>query len=404
MLTVKRFSTILDIEEHQWDSILQGGKIYNTYKFIRTVEESKIENATFFYLLFYDEQRLIASAVLSAFNISLDLFIGNNNIVKKLKNIFPNLFTIKLLVCGLPASFGQLNLAIINDQYADEVSLLITKEMYLLSRQLTIKLLAVKELEANEKLLFRQFEKEGFFLANSIPYMSMHISWNNFDDYLSSLRHHYRRKILLSLKKLHVKKPVIVSSVIYNNRSVEPAWVLSKPDEKFAEDFYRMYMKVMERTPTKLETLNQEFFRNLFRQKDEYELLSLVVGGKIISSAILIHKDDVLNFMLVGREHAQDEFDSYFNLVYGIIELAIEKQCKKIKLGQTAYWVKQCVGANPHSEYIYFASRNKIMHRILKLLRNVIFPEMKLQAVNVFRDKNNENVLIPGRNKFHVNG
>ncbi len=120
---------------------MQPGKIYNTYKFIRTVEESKIENATFFYLLFYDDQQLAGSAVLSAFDISLDLFISNNNIVKKLKSIFQNLFTIKLLVCGLPASFGQFNLAIINDQYADEVSLLVVKEMFALSQRLKIKLL-----------------------------------------------------------------------------------------------------------------------------------------------------------------------------------------------------------------------------------------------------------------------
>ncbi|MEO6220158.1 MAG: peptidogalycan biosysnthesis protein, partial [Ginsengibacter sp.] len=340
MLTVKKFSTIVDIEERQWNSILQPGEIYNTHRFIRTVEESKIENANFFYLLFYDDQQFIGSAVLSAFNISLDLFISNNSIVRKLKTIFPNLFIIKLLVCGLPASFGQLNLAIADKKYASEISSLISKEMFVLSKELKIKLLAIKELQENERVLFRQFEKEKYFLAHSIPYMSMNIPWNNFNEYLSSLRHPYRRKILLSLKKLNVKKPVIISSSIYNNSIEEPVWVLTKPDEKFSENFYNMYMKVMERTPTKLETLNYEFFKNIFQQKDTYELLNLVIKGKIISSAILIQKEEALNFMLVGREFAKDEYDSYFNLIYGIIALGIERKCNKIKLGQTAYWVK----------------------------------------------------------------
>lgn len=395
MLTVKKFSTILDIEERQWNSILRPGEIYNTYRFIQTVEESKIENANFFYLLFYDDQQFIGSAVLSAFNISLDLFISNSSIVRKLKSIFPNLFTIKLLVCGLPASFGQLNLSIADNKYADEISSIIAKEMFVLSKELKIKLLAIKELQENERILFRQFEKEKYFLAHSIPYMSMNISWNNFNEYLSSLRHHYRRKILLSLKKLNVKKPFIISSSIYDSRTENPGWILSKPEEKFSEDFYNMYMKVMERTPTKLETLNHEFFKNLFHQKDTYELLNLIIKGKIISSAILIQKEEVLSFMLVGREFAKDEYDSYFNLVYGIIALAIERNCKKIKLGQTAYWVKQCVGATPKQEYIYFASRNKLMHQVLKSLRKVIFPEMKMQALNVFRERHIENIVEP---------
>lgn len=387
MLTVKKYLTINDIDEHEWDTILHPGEIYNTHRFIRTVEESKIENANFFYLLFYHDQQLIASTVLSAFNISLDLFISNNRFVRNLKKIFPNLFTIKLLVCGLPASFGQLNLTIINNKYADEVSSLIAKEMFVLAKKSGISLLAVKELQENERRHFRQFEKAGFFLANSIPYMSMSIRWNNFDEYLYSLRHHYRRRILLSLKKINVSRPVILSSSSYGRNMEKPVLVLSEPEEKFSEEFYSLYLKVMERTATKLETLNLGFFKNLFQQKEQYHLLNLVVKGKVISSAILIINAEVLYFMLVGREHAQDEYDSYFNLVYGIISLAMERHCKMIKLGQTAYWVKQCVGATPKDEYIYFASRNKLMHKILRSLRKVIFPELKLQALNIFREE-----------------
>ena len=55
-------------------------------------------------------------------------------------------------------------------------------------------------------------------------------------------------------------------------------------------------------------------------------------------------------------------------------------------MGQTAYWVKQCVGAVPEPEYIYLASRNPVMHRLLRSLRDVIFPKTVLQRVHVFRE------------------
>jgi predicted N-acyltransferase len=387
MLTVKKFPSILDIDERLWNSILKPADIYNTHQFVRTVEESKIENAQFFYFLFYDKDQLAGSAVVSAFNISLDLFIASNKLVSRIKSIFPNLFTVKLLVCGLPASLGQLNLAVADEKYANNVSSLIAGEMSVLAKQLKIKVLAIKELQEKEKTLFSQFSRENYFLAPSIPYMSMEVLWENFEAYLASMRHHYRRKILLSLKKMNVKKPVLIPLPAYDRNSEQAAWVLSKPDVACAEDFHAKYLNVMERTPTKLETLNQEFFKRLFQQEETYEVLSLMAKGQTIGSALLVHQGDVLNFMLVGRECAQDDYDSYFNMVYGIVELAIERRCKTIKLGQTAYWVKQCVGGTPKPEYIYFASRVKVLHILLKALRKVIFPELKLQSLQVFHER-----------------
>ena len=310
----------------------------------------------------------------SAFKVSLDLFISNSSLVRKLKKVFPDLFIIKILVCGLPASFGQLNLKVKDEKYDDEVSSLIAKEMNLLAKKLRISLLTVKELVEEDKNRFNRFEKEGFFLANSIPYMHLNVQWSCFDEYLSSLRHHYRRRILLSLKKINHSEPDVISSLVYDKGREDPALVLTEPDQQFSAEFYKMYLGVMERTATKLETLSSDFFTNLFLQKEGYKLLNLVVKGKIISSAVLILSDDTITFMLAGRKNARDEYDSYFNLVYGIIALAIQSGCKKIKLGQTAYWVKQCVGAIPEQELIYFASRRPVMHWILKSLRNVIFP------------------------------
>lgn len=142
----------------------------------------------------------------------------------------------------------------------------------------------------------------------------------------------------------------------------------------------------MERSTTKLEVLNQDFFANLFSRKDKYQLLSLVADKKVISSAILIFNNDTLTFMLVGRERPKDEYDSYFNLIYGMIQLAIENGCKKVKMGQTAYWVKQCVGSVPEPKTIYFGSTRPGVHWVLRTLKNVIFPETKLNFIHAFKD------------------
>jgi predicted N-acyltransferase len=266
------------------------------------------------------------------------------------------------------------------------MSHLISGEMRALAKKLGITLLTVKEFSEKEQQQFDCFLIDGFFLGNSIPYMSLDIRRSDFESYLNSLRHPYRRKILRSLKKTGQSRPVIIRGCLHDNLPDSPTLIFSKPDETFAADFYGMYLSVMERSTTKLEVLNLDFFANLFSDTDKYQLLSMVAEKKIISSAILVFNNDTLTFMLVGREYAKDKYDSYFNLIYGIIQLAIEDGCKRVKMGQTAYWVKQCIGSEPESRTIYFASTRPMVHRILKALRNVIFPEMKLNLIHVFKN------------------
>jgi hypothetical protein len=145
MLTAKRYKSIHEIEPSLWNSILGDNDVFHTHDFISIVEDSKVENADFYYLLIYDRDQLVGTTVFSAFTVSLDLFISNSAFVQKIKKIFPKLFSIKVLACGLPASFGQLNLKIADEKYAAEVSSIIADEMKTLSNKLRISLLTVKE-------------------------------------------------------------------------------------------------------------------------------------------------------------------------------------------------------------------------------------------------------------------
>lgn len=387
MLHLKRYASIHAIDPAAWDSILDDTDIFHRHRFIKLVEDSKVENAEFSYLAFYDQQKLVATTVLSAFSISLDLFIGNSGLAKAVKKIFPKLFSIKILVGGLPASFGQSNLKWIDDTYTTELTRLIADEMYAVAEAKKIKFLAIKEFAGPEAAALKGFEQKGFFLANSIPYMYIDIGWDSFRDYLAALRHPYRRKILLSLKKAGHTEPVITPLENYDGNTDTAAWVLASPGDDFANDFFPTYLRVMERTPVKLETLNKAFFENMQQQKEDYQVLHFIAKGKLLSTAVLVFSGDTLTFMLVGRENEKDGYDSYFNLVYGILALAIQRGVRRLKLGQTAYWVKKCIGGIAEDEFLYFASRRPLIHRLLKRFKNALFPETDLESLHVFHEK-----------------
>jgi predicted N-acyltransferase len=263
-----------------------------------------------------------------------------------------------------------------------------------LAKESGARFMAIKEFRLSEFKRFSFFEEDGFFPGNSIPYMNLAIRWKNFDEYFLSLRHPYRRRIQLSLKKMECSVPVIKSMNEIDPASKKACLVLSEAQTTNAEEFYKMYLGVMGRTPTKLETLNQAFFENLLKENHDLKVLSIIAGGKTISSGILVKQGDSLTFMLAGRENEKDAYDSYFNLVYGIIAYAIGSGCSNLKLGQTAYWVKQSIGAVPENEYLYFASTNKFWHALISKFRNVFFPPTVLKEIHVFKTNNSGEVVL----------
>jgi hypothetical protein len=198
------------------------------------------------------------------------------------------------------------------------------------------------------------------------------------------------------MHKINCEEPGIIHADHYDRNSAGITWVLSEPAWLSPQLYHELYLQVMERTKTKLETLNYDFFKELFKDNRDYQLLSLVKDGNILSAALLVPHGDTLTFMLVGRLKEKDEFDSYFNLVYGIIAYAIEKKFRKIKLGQTAYWVKQSVGGEPENQYIYFASTGKLRHFLLKSLNRLIFPQVRLKSIKVFKEFTNDNCVVSG--------
>ena len=82
-------------------------------------------------------------------------------------------------------------------------------------------------------------------------------------------------------------------------------------------------------------------------------LVSLVYKENVLGSALIFKHGDVMTFLLVGLDYSKNkEYDTYFNIVYRIISLAIEKKCKVLEMGQTSYYLKGRCGG--YCEEMYF--------------------------------------------------
>lgn len=392
MLLVECHESIHAIPEGIWDGALSRGELFHSHRFIAAVEDAKVENSRFWYLLFYDDERLVGTAAFSAFEVALDMFIGNNFAVKAIKWLRPRFFQIRILLCGLPVSLGQKNIAVLDPSYAAAIVQATADWMEKTAKREKISHLAAKEFKEGEHLPFEHFVDHGFFRALSIPNMRLDVVWKSWEEYLSSMKHSFRRQIKNSSKKLGKSGSPLSASRSEMAHANDPVLLtVVSPEEVTPERFHALYMHVMQRAETKLELLNIDFFQEFYRRMTaDMTLIALVKGEEILGAALLTAAEKQLTFALVGKEKARDAaFDTYFNLIHGIIDYGIQNGYSVIQLGQTSYAAKMRFGGTPVEQYLYFRSRRKLVHAILKRFNPALFPATQLIPIQPFKTRKN---------------
>jgi predicted N-acyltransferase len=371
VLTFKIFTSIHDIDYWLWDAHISPIHFYHTYAFLSCLEDAKVEGADFWYIMIYHQDRLICTASLSSFVINLDLMIGSHWLSKFVKWTGTGLFRVKILFCGTPVSIGHKNI-FCSDGFESECYAIIGKIMEDLAQENEIKHLVFKEfLDCEETYVTTILTKLGYFRGYSLPYISMPVHWDDYNDYISKMRSGYRRQIIASRRKL----VEAVSIKIMDANSCD------------VSQFYKGYISVMSRAEVKLEILNEAFFFNFFdRMRSSAKLISLCEGDQILTSLLAVEVHGTLYFVWASKPDARDDLHhSYFNLLDTLIRYGIEKKVNIIHLGQTAYYTKQRFGGKATDVFLFYKALQPWKHAILSKLSSVIFPKMNLEKVNVWK-------------------
>jgi hypothetical protein len=389
-LEVRRFLSIRDIDESLWNSLCPNQGFFCRYRFIRTVEDARIGDSQFWYLIFSECETPVAGAVLSTFEMSLDLLAGVSvqKIVQAIRKWLPAFLRIRILFCGLPISIGKHALLISEDRWRREVIHLLSQEMTAIARSRDIHLLCMKEFAAGEASVFNHLRESHFIQANSLPYYRLRIQWNSFHDYLASMRHPYRRRAVRSLKKLGLAEPVIEHADNLNYLPDKPCLFVCESAAFPPSEFHNLYLRVMARASAKLETLNVAFFTSLFDSLSQNLEVLFFSERRQVQSAVIISMDcNVMTFLLVGLSYSDAEkaYDAYHNLLYAMVALAIRRRCLYLDLGQTAPWSKQCIGGESFPLHFFLRSENRLTHRTLSILNSLLFPPTKEPRLRVFR-------------------
>ena len=213
----------------------------------------------------------------------------------------------------------------------------------------------------------------GVVLIRQLP------SW---EDYLDTLRSPYRRRAMQILQ------------------SFQGVTSVSTGCNSFTTAHYQLYLQIMKRTKNKLETLSLDFFINL---PSNFRLCSYYTGDVLICWHITCSDQNQLFFFFGGHDYGLlNQYQLYFNNLFGILKQFIADGYQKLDLGQTAEIAKMKAGGQLQPKVLFLYHRNAFVQLLLRLFKPFISyhpPELSvhifknLHAVHQIKSANNENTI-----------
>jgi hypothetical protein len=315
-----------------WDAIAQW--YFQRVEFLTHMHDYNRCEQRYYEL--YTNGKLVAGAVVYTLRIHLFTFSGISS-------------PVKMHVIGLPVSVATEPLVGDPDKFE-----------YLLNEILQ------REKGVIAGLNFMQHHINGITLnMRTLPTIIIKNSAADLLQYEKTLRHPYRRRLHLVQQKFEGVRSATTSCA------------------DFTETHYRLYLQIMKKTRTKLETLSFDSFRYLPRN---FLLTTYFHEEEMLCWHILCRDNRTLFFYFGGMNYAlRDRFDSYHNNLLGILSRAMEEGYKEIDLGQTAEIAKLRFGGEVSERNMFLYHRNRIIMGVFRLFSNMINYDYTSPEHHVFR-------------------
>jgi hypothetical protein len=199
----------------------------------------------------------------------------------------------------------------------------------------------------------------------SIIFANPFLSW---EEYLKSLRSHYRRRLAVIEK------------------TAEKIKIRTSPcRDTFTNDSYAMYEAVYQRSQGKLEKLSPEFFCNL---PPEFNLTTYALGDKVLGWTISVVDDQGrFYFFLGGQDYSHDPINIYLVKVMTILQQGIVSGATHIDLGQSAEIPKMRFGGRIQNKYMTAYHSNPVVRTLIGMGNGLLSYNRQFPETSCFVEK-----------------
>lgn len=365
------FSSIDEIPTQIWEDLNCTENIYFHPGFLKSLEKNH-SKALFSYIILVDKNKQpTAFASIKIIDFYLDTIKNDLEFLKiigrKLR-VLSHKKPLKILICGNTFVSGEHGVFMKENQdkkalikeLAESINHFVNSDKKLKKQ---IDTFLIKDF-ANESLgITNQLENFKYHKFSVEPNMTLQLqeNWQNFEDYLASMKTKFRVKARKAFKQSAAIKIEEVT--------------LENIDEMLPK-MTALYEKVASNAAFNLGHFNLASYKDLKEKFGANYILKIYcINDKIVGFISGVMNQKSLDAHFVGIDYQLNrEFAIYQRMLYDYIEIAIHKKLKTINFGRTASEIKSSVGAEPQDLTMYLRHKKSITNRILKLFLQRVQP------------------------------
>lgn len=369
-ITCQIVDSLSRVPRGDWERIFSD--VPEGYEFYKTLEESRLEGFSFYYLLLSRADKIILIAPLFTADFNLDIAAEGalRKVIGCIRRLFPRFLIVRTLFCGSP--FGEQGLIGIDPRERGDqsVAAALYENMDLFCRQRGIGLMMFKDFTSCDSAFLERLSGYGFFRVESFPCAAAELAFSSFEEYLNSLGRSTRKNLRRKLRDARAKGEVIVKS--------------ARQIEELIEPVYRLYLNTYSAGSTRFEKLTRDFFLSVSRNMGDRAVFFLYyVNGKLGAvNLCFIYKDILIDKFIGFDYHISDKYHLYFLSWCYNVEWCVNNSIRYYVSGQTDYQAKVRLGSGLSARWVYLRHRNKTGNMFMRMLALVLKPDNFDHAVH----------------------
>jgi hypothetical protein len=379
------FDSINDVDLADWQRIRsqRGDSIFMDPRLIAAVEIGMKESCSFWHVIIYDERlRPIARASLTAITVDLLTLVDPRlpSVIRHLPGLRSILGNLKILLCGLPVSCGQNNLELMSPHDSPRILAALNEVISSLASENKINLIGYKEFEKDDLEWANPLSDLGYRRIESLPMHFFKPSFPDLRHYCEALRSTYRTDITASMQKCE-RMGIKIS-------------ILTDPSEivrVYTPEVHDLYRQTRAKSNHKFESLSVEFFLEMTtRLPGQVDLVILSKMSKIVAFGWCLRDASTYYVLYVGVDYKLNyEADLYFNIMYALLDLSLQRGVSKIYFGQTSNVFKTKLGCYSEPLYVFMKGLGPFMSPFVRYAAAsvLIAQEPAAPPFNVFKRK-----------------
>ena len=362
------YNSVDDIDADEWREVCRSSEnMYLDPRFLKAVELSFVAEAQFWYAVYRDEAgRAVAATCFSRYRVDGALLAPPvvQKIVSIVRRIWPGFFQFRLMMCGVPVTTCDCQLAIVDDADLEGILAGLDETAVSLARQSGCRLLSFMQFSPELAAKLDGLSRYGFHKTRSAYAYHLEGNLDSFDAYLASRNSKARWNIRKSLKQFEA-----------TGLTCEQFRGRDGAEQLFTPEVHQLYLNVLNRAKVRFERIPNEFFQEFARQYPDESCYTVIrQGERIVAFCCGLADGDQYALLWVGFDYSINaETELYFNVMYRCLEQGLAPGVRVVYFGASADQFKQRVGCRGTWLSIYVKAIYPPGQLLLKWLSGLLF-------------------------------